>query len=439
MIVVRSKNGAPIRLTRERWRHIIERHPEMGGQKERLLQTLSSPELVQEGDHGTLIALRVFAETPLTRKYLAVVYRELGYGDGSVLTSCVEFAEPDLSGYEVLVRAGLSVEASLDSLMGPGVCSINGEGCPAGNCFCQCTGVPCMYWVYHHLVDGAWQYSSVGAGTYRAHNGEVEGWAWGEGSPTQGVQPPVIPFDQICAPAAPTDTPAPPTDTPPPADTPVPPTATFALPTSTRPAPTPVVWFRLDKNPIPAGECTVVRWDTSGANEVYLDGELVGIAGSRDVCPTCGTEYMLRVVSESGEMEETLVLGVSGTAAESSPTPGSTSAPAPTVLETVSSSSTPISVITDTPTPASTLDSTPDTSPSRTVTVTSILPPSPTSTAPATHTAMPTVTEKSDQTTHNQYSEQAGNSTGFPYGYVMFGVILTVLIGLVAFGGKLWR
>lgn len=41
------------------------------------------------------------------------------FGDGSVFTSCVEFTEPDISAYDVLVRAGLTVEASFDALMGP--------------------------------------------------------------------------------------------------------------------------------------------------------------------------------------------------------------------------------------------------------------------------------------------------------------------------------
>lgn len=87
MIVVRSKNGIPIRLTQERWRHIAARHPEMESQEAKVLETLNSPDLLQEGDLGTLIALKLYPETPLTRKYLVVIHRELGETDGFVLTA----------------------------------------------------------------------------------------------------------------------------------------------------------------------------------------------------------------------------------------------------------------------------------------------------------------------------------------------------------------
>ena len=48
MIVVRSRNGVAIRLTDERWEHIAGRHPEMKTQKERVLQTVTEPDQVQE-------------------------------------------------------------------------------------------------------------------------------------------------------------------------------------------------------------------------------------------------------------------------------------------------------------------------------------------------------------------------------------------------------
>ncbi len=36
---------------------------------------------------GTLLASRLYPETPLTRKFLVVVYREIGADDGFVLTA----------------------------------------------------------------------------------------------------------------------------------------------------------------------------------------------------------------------------------------------------------------------------------------------------------------------------------------------------------------
>lgn len=53
MIAVYSRNQVPIRLTQERWEHILRRHPEMTNQKDLVLETLGDPDLIQEGDLGT--------------------------------------------------------------------------------------------------------------------------------------------------------------------------------------------------------------------------------------------------------------------------------------------------------------------------------------------------------------------------------------------------
>lgn len=58
----------------------------MDGQKERVLETISDPDTVQSGDFGELLAVRLYPKTPLTRKYLVVVYKEAG-NDGFVLTA----------------------------------------------------------------------------------------------------------------------------------------------------------------------------------------------------------------------------------------------------------------------------------------------------------------------------------------------------------------
>ena len=86
MLIVRSRNGVPVRLTEERWRHIMCRHLEMGDQHERALETLAEPEMIQQGDFGELLALRHYRDTPLTRKFL-VVYREVSPEDGFVITA----------------------------------------------------------------------------------------------------------------------------------------------------------------------------------------------------------------------------------------------------------------------------------------------------------------------------------------------------------------
>lgn len=71
----------------ERWQHITQRHPEMAEQRERVLETVAEPELIHQGDYGELLAIRFYPETPLTSKYLVVVYREVNHNDGSILTA----------------------------------------------------------------------------------------------------------------------------------------------------------------------------------------------------------------------------------------------------------------------------------------------------------------------------------------------------------------
>ena len=151
------------------------------------------------------------------------------FGDGSVVTRCVSFGEPSLTGAELLMRAGLSVVLDLNSSIGAGVCKIGNQGCDRGkSCFCQCEGSTCAYWQYFHLQSGAWKYSNLGAGVYQVYDGAVEGWAWGN-----NVAPTVMSLGQICAAApapvnvspTPTRTPSAPTATPRPAMPTVLPTA----------------------------------------------------------------------------------------------------------------------------------------------------------------------------------------------------------------------
>ena len=153
----------------------------------------------------------------------------VGKGDGSFVTRCVEFAEDELSGYDLLMRSGLQVVAIQSGGMGVMICEIDGEGCPANNCWCKCSGSTCTYWSYWHLEGREWSYAFMGALGHRVRSGDVDGWTWGAGDP-----PPALSFEQICAPLAtaslsPTATPTILlTDTPTLA-----PTATAPLPTHT--------------------------------------------------------------------------------------------------------------------------------------------------------------------------------------------------------------
>ena len=345
-----------------------------------------------------LLAVAGRADGPARAQSVNRVGLVVRFSDDEVTTRCVEFTEPQISGYDVLTRSGLDVVASFDPGLGVAVCAIEGVGCPLESCL-TCD-VP-NYWSYWHLQDGAWAYSQVGASGYMVSDGEVEGWSWGEGTP-----PPVIPFDQICA--------------PPPAPTPTStPTSTPTPPPSPTPPPTPMVWFRLDENPIPAGACTTVRWDTANAREVYLDGERVPPIGSREVCPTAPQEYRLRVVSAVGEQVYTLVLGV--VAASPSPTSIPTPPPAaPTSTTTPSPEAAPSPTATPVPSPTP--------SPRSAAVISPTSPPRPAATQPpAASPTVPATPLPVDRGTAGSH---------FPTGYVVFGVLAAGLLAGLLLGAR---
>jgi hypothetical protein len=77
-----SRNGIPIRLPDERWRHIKADHPELTESKTDVLEAISTPEIIFEGKGGELLAVR---ETEVG-KWLVVAYRELAE-DGFIITA----------------------------------------------------------------------------------------------------------------------------------------------------------------------------------------------------------------------------------------------------------------------------------------------------------------------------------------------------------------
>jgi hypothetical protein len=81
MEIVKSKNGVPIRLTEERWLHIVENHDDLAGYYDDILNCVEDPDYIIKGYRGALIALKKVDE----RKFLAVVYKELSNFDGFIL------------------------------------------------------------------------------------------------------------------------------------------------------------------------------------------------------------------------------------------------------------------------------------------------------------------------------------------------------------------
>ncbi|MCX7838921.1 MAG: hypothetical protein N2559_05635, partial [Anaerolineae bacterium] len=170
------------------------------------------------------------------------------HGNGQTIKRCIEFSEAQISGLDLLTRSGLDLNVDANNAIGVAVCRIDHEGCtyPSEPCFCKGQGSPCIYWSYWRLASGAWKYSNVGASGAVVRNGDVDGWVWGVGTVSGATPPPLVTFDQVCAPvtatptrtatATATATRPPPTNTsvlPTPTPTPIRFTATLAPPTPT--------------------------------------------------------------------------------------------------------------------------------------------------------------------------------------------------------------
>ena len=83
MQVAYSVNGVPIRLTLERWSHIIESRDELAGMMPDVLATVETPDWVIQGYQGALVAWKGHGRN----RYLAVVYKEVSATDGFIVTA----------------------------------------------------------------------------------------------------------------------------------------------------------------------------------------------------------------------------------------------------------------------------------------------------------------------------------------------------------------
>jgi len=85
MDVAHSVNKVPIRLTEERWAHIIENKPYMRAYYEEVLAAVEKPTWVARGYAGALVAILSLG----SRKFLNVVYREINRQDGFIITAFI--------------------------------------------------------------------------------------------------------------------------------------------------------------------------------------------------------------------------------------------------------------------------------------------------------------------------------------------------------------
>ncbi|MGH7963606.1 MAG: hypothetical protein ACRERD_17575 [Candidatus Binatia bacterium] len=81
-----SKNGILIRVTDERWTHVVESHDYMAGNLDLVIETIEEPDSIIAGEKGELIALRHYQATSISEKSVVAIYREL-VDDGFLITA----------------------------------------------------------------------------------------------------------------------------------------------------------------------------------------------------------------------------------------------------------------------------------------------------------------------------------------------------------------
>jgi hypothetical protein len=75
-----SVNGVPIRLTEERWEHILDSHPDLASLLETLLDAVENPDYILASRRGALAAVLVLGRDA----FLHVFYVEKSRGMDSL-------------------------------------------------------------------------------------------------------------------------------------------------------------------------------------------------------------------------------------------------------------------------------------------------------------------------------------------------------------------
>jgi hypothetical protein len=78
-----SINGVTIRLTDERWEHVLDVRPFMRGYEDDVLDAVADPEMILRVAGGALVAVVSFGRSG----FLHVIYREVSRSDGFIITA----------------------------------------------------------------------------------------------------------------------------------------------------------------------------------------------------------------------------------------------------------------------------------------------------------------------------------------------------------------
>ncbi|HEX6843603.1 MAG TPA: hypothetical protein VF235_00675 [Actinomycetota bacterium] len=119
-----------------------------------------------------------------------------------VLTLCVALDAGSVTGLHLIELA--HDQHNLDYRLGLGgaaVCRLAGTGVNVDDCFADYP----RYWGYWTSDgDGPWVWSSQGGLDVRVHDGDLQGWVWGEGDTGESHgAPPAFDIADVCVPAAP--------------------------------------------------------------------------------------------------------------------------------------------------------------------------------------------------------------------------------------------
>jgi len=99
--IVISKNGMEIRLTAERWAHIVEAHDYMAGNQDLVFETVENPDIIVEAEKEEMIALRHYDKTSISTKTMVVIYKEQKV-DGFIITAFMTSRPDKIQRKEVL-------------------------------------------------------------------------------------------------------------------------------------------------------------------------------------------------------------------------------------------------------------------------------------------------------------------------------------------------
>ena len=106
------------------------------------------------------------------------------------------FAEDQITGLQLIQRAGVEYQSQEFGSMGSAMCQLDREPSPVP---AACFGSS-RYWQYSHRVGDGWQTASMGASSSVLYDGDMDGWRYAGGA---GQTPRNVTIGSVCGTAVP--------------------------------------------------------------------------------------------------------------------------------------------------------------------------------------------------------------------------------------------